>query len=73
LFGIVKLSSFYIARIAVSMLSSSASFIMITFCKLDGAFKRPLRRAGGPNGGKGEADMDAFVGIVIAEELLLPP
>lgn len=65
----VKLSSFHIARIGTSVLSSSASFIIITFCKLDGAFVLALLE-GGPMGGKDEVDMvmDAEAGLVTTED-----
>ena len=43
----------------------------MTFCKLEGALERVVL-VGGPRGGKGLDDMDVFVGLVIAEELLLP-
>jgi len=45
---------------------------MTTFCKADG----PLEIGsfvGGPRGGNGEADMEAVVGLVIADEPVLPP
>lgn len=71
LFGIVTLSSFHIARIGTSVLSNSASFKMITFCRIDGA-PDLLTREGGPKGGNGEDDIGALVGLVIADEPLDP-
>ncbi len=44
----------------------------MTFCKLEGALEM-VDLEGGPSGGKGLDDMDVLVGLVIAEELLLPP
>jgi hypothetical protein len=44
----------------------------MTFCKLEGAFERVVL-VGGPRGGKGLDDIEVFVGLAIAEELLLPP
>jgi hypothetical protein len=58
--------------IGTSVVSSNASFIIVTFCRLDGALET-VDFEGGPKGGKGLADIDAFVGLVMAEELLLPP
>jgi hypothetical protein len=73
LLGIAKFSSFHIARIDTSVLSSSASFIMMTFCKLEVVLdKVVLDLDGGPSGGNGPADIDALVGLVIADVLLLP-
>lgn len=72
LFGIVKLSSLHIAKIGTSVLSKSASFKIITFCKIDGA-PDLLTREGGPKGGNGEDDIGAFVGLVIAGGPLDPP
>jgi hypothetical protein len=45
---------------------------MMIFCKLEGA-PAAVDLVGGPRGGKGLEDMDVFVGLVIAEEWLLPP
>jgi hypothetical protein len=42
------------------------------FCRLEGA-PATVDLVGGPRGGKGLEDMDVFVGLVIAEEWLLPP
>ena len=44
----------------------------MTFCRLEGALEI-VDFVGGPSGGKGLVDEDAFVGLVMAEELLLPP
>jgi hypothetical protein len=56
----------------ISVLSSSASFIIITFCKLEGEFDTG-RFEGGPKGGNGLVDIETFIGLVMAEELELPP
>ena len=72
LLGIAILSSFHIDKIATSVLSKRASFIITTFCKIDGAAET-CDLDGGPKGGKGLADIGAFVGLVIADELLLLP
>lgn len=45
---------------------------MTTFCKADGPLEIGFLE-GGPRGGNGEVDMEAFVGLVIADEPLLPP
>jgi len=45
---------------------------MITFCRLEGPLDRP-DLDGGPSGGNGLADILTVVGLVMAEELLLPP
>lgn len=55
-----------------SVLSSKASFIMISFCRADGALE-VTDLDGGPGGGNELVDIGAFVGLVIAEELLLLP
>jgi hypothetical protein len=44
---------------------------MTTFCKLDGPLEVALLE-GGPRGGNGLDDIDAFEGLVMAEELLRP-
>jgi len=59
------------AKIGSSVLSSKASFIMITFCRLDGAddFEHLV---GGPSGGNGEDDIETAVGLEIEDPLVLP-
>lgn len=73
LFGIVKLSSRHIAKIGTDVVSMRASFIKIIFCNVEGA-PEVLACDGGPNGGNGLVDIEAFVGLVMADEdELLPP
>jgi hypothetical protein len=44
----------------------------MTFCKVEGELET-MDLEGGPKGGNGLADIDTLVGLVMAEELLLPP
>lgn len=46
--------------------------MITTFCKLDGVLEMP-DLDGGPKGGNGLADKDTLVGLVIADDALLPP
>lgn len=69
----VKLSSFHIAKIGTEVVSINASFIKITFCRADVELE-PATFDGGPKGGNGLIDIEALVGLVIADdEELLPP
>jgi hypothetical protein len=68
LLGIIMLSSFHMAKIGVSVVSRSASFIMIVFCKREGVDDKGDLE-GGPSGGNGDVDNDAAVGLVNADDI----